>query len=152
MRRFIPIGAVALTLVAAPVAAATATDNSPRPSSLSSTIPFKPTAGESCYQNDVNDAAVAVISQNFEPDFDAYDTRGADDFTLSSRCRVKEVDVVGWYNDSGGQATSLDVRFYADHAGTPGPPTAHRHDLAYVDPTHLGSFQIPLGRPVTLRP
>ena len=107
--------------------------------------PTSPPA-RTCARQDDNDNGVGVISQNFEADFDNYDSRGADDFTLKRSCTVSEVDVNGAYFTGIGPAVSLHVTFYRDNGGTPGARVANQNDLDYRDPSGLGNFKIPLGR------
>jgi hypothetical protein len=66
----------------------------------------------SCYAQLDNDNGVGIVSQNFEPSLDAYDSQGADDFTLTKKCKVKTVSAAGAYFNGSGPADSFNVFFY----------------------------------------
>ena len=64
----------------------------------------------------------AVISQNFEPKYDASDSWLADDFTVPAghKWRIRRIDVTGEDNTGGVSAPSENVTFYRDLNGQPG--------------------------------
>jgi hypothetical protein len=72
------------------------------------------------YDNATVTPPVDITSQDFEPDFDAFDTQAADDFVVPAgeTWNIEEVDVLGEYN--GGPAESFHVFFYQDAGGLPG--------------------------------
>jgi len=95
-------------------------------------------------QND-NDALVGIVSQNFETDFDAYDSQGADDFKVKTGVtwKVKEVDVTGVYFNGSGLAVSENVTFYKDAGGLPGAIKKAYTGVVGAD-NGTGSFAITL--------
>ncbi len=105
---------------------------------------------DACYDQRINDAP-GIVSQNFEEEYNAYDSRGADDFTVDAPCTVTEVQVDGQYQGSG-SPRSMHVTFYQDNQGTPGAVLSGQKRLAYTDETGSGSFDITLNRPVTFDP
>jgi len=121
-------------------------------SQLSSLVSEPLPVASTCVKQNDNDNGVGIISQNFETDFDAYDSRGADDFTLEHRCTIREVDVNGAYFTGIGPADSLQVVFYLDDGTSPGRRIDNQNNLAYRDRGGLGNFKIPLPESVTLRP
>lgn len=121
-------------------------------SAVSSLVSAPLPLGSTCVKQNDNDNGVGIISQNFEADFDTFDSRGADDFTLEQRCTIREVDVNGAYFTGIGPAVSLQVLFYLDDGTSPGKRIANQNNLAYRDRGGLGNFKIPLAESVTLRP
>lgn len=101
-----------------------------------------------CYTNTTGDTGTAVVSQNFEPEFDPYDTLAADNVTLHRVCRVTSIDLVGTYFNGSGPADSENVTFFADDHGQPG---AVVNSQTVVGDDSAGSFTIPLAK-VTLAP
>ena len=73
------------------------------------------------YDQNSNDAGAGVVSQNFETEFDAYDSQAADDFVVPAGqvWVVSEVDVTGVYFSGSGPAVSENVFFYKDKRGLP---------------------------------
>ena len=147
-------GAVALTVPFAQPATAHNTFVAPaHRSSISALVHFHPAVRTICTAQTANDSGIGIVSQNFEPMFDAYDARGADDFTLVHRCTVREVDVNGQYFNGAGPATSVNVTFFRSQtSGDVGVVMRRRHEQAYTDPSGTGNFQIVLSAPVTFRP
>jgi hypothetical protein len=143
--------AVAVAALVAQTAAAQDPEGVPLPGSPASAPVHVDSAAKSCSEQLAGDTGRAVVSQNFEPEFNVYDNRGADDFTLLRRCTIATVEVIGTYFDGIGGADSVDVKFYADGGGTPGALLEHRKNLGYSDPTGTGSFTIPLAVPVPLK-
>jgi hypothetical protein len=111
---------------------------------------FQPTKLGTCVDQSDNDNGNAVVSQNFEKTFDAYDSRGADDFKLKKTCQVKMVMVYGQYFNGSGLAQSENVTFYRDMAGVPGGVISNQQNLAGQD-DGLGNLTIDLDSPVGLR-
>jgi hypothetical protein len=151
------LGLAAMGIAVAVVASGPATAGSSRVSPMhrspQSSLTSQPLAtGSACARQDDNDNGVGVISQNFEADFDAYDSRGADDFAIKRRCVVREVDVNGAYFTGIGPAVSVHVTFYLDDGRAPGERIVSQNHLDYRDPSGLGNFRIPLTVPVTFRP
>ena len=103
------------------------------------------------YDQNNNDTGVAIVSQNFEPTYDQYDTLGADDFRVAKgqHWALNEVDVTGTYFNGAGPAASETVSVYADAAGVPG---ALVKAVTKVGTDNgFGSFVIPVGN-IKLRP
>lgn len=102
-------------------------------------------------QNSNNDAG-GLSSQNFEAGLEAFDDQGADDFTVPAGHKwiVKEVDVTGSYG--GGPAASENVFFYSDSGALPGTLVAECDALPGKD-NGSGSFaiRIPKTCPVKLK-
>jgi hypothetical protein len=69
-----------------------------------------------------NAGALSTGSQNFEPDFDAFDDFTADDFVVpgGETWNITEVDVLGTYFNGSGPANSFNVFVYQDSGGLPG--------------------------------
>ena len=114
--------------------------------------PVHSSAMKTLYDQTGNDLGTGVVSQNFEASFDAYDSQGADDFTVPAGPNwiVKEVDVVGVYFNGSGPAVSENVFFFKDHKGKPGKLVA-TYTVVGVDTA--GSFAITLpGRGQKLMP
>lgn len=106
-------------------------------------LPVRSNKKEVLYDQTGNDLGIGVVSQNFETSFDAYDSQGADDFTVPSgvNWRVQEVDVVGVYFNGSGPAVSEEVVFFKDRHGMPGKIVA---DYTLVGVDTAGSFAITL--------
>src|SRR4051812_41032230 len=68
-----------------------------------------PGATRTCYAQVESDAPGSIISQNFEPEFDAYDAEAADDFVLDRRCRRPVLYIDGWYGQGTDVADSFNV-------------------------------------------
>ncbi len=106
-----------------------------------------PAAVDACYvQGSAN--GLGLVSQNFEPAYDTFDSRGADDFLLHSRCVVRNVTVKGDYFNGSGPADSINILIYADAGGLPGKILKQFADRAYTDPAGTGNFSIPLPKTV----
>jgi hypothetical protein len=106
-------------------------------------------AGRVCVSQLNADSARSFPSQNFEPDFDAYDNVAADDFTVARRCRARVVTVVGNYGAGSGPADSETVTFYRDKTGRPGRVVSTQTVTAPDDA--IGTFDLPLDEAVRLR-
>jgi hypothetical protein len=74
------------------------------------------------YNQTANDSGIAIVSQNFESEFDAYDAQAADDFTVpaGSRWVVGEIDVVGVYFNGAGLARDENITIYKNRNNRPG--------------------------------
>ncbi len=116
----------------------------------SQTATFQPTKLGTCIDQSDNSTGNGIVSQNFESDFDAYDSRGADDFKLKQTCKIKMVMVNGQYFNGSGLATSENVTFYRDMAGVPGGVISNQQNLVGMD-DGVGNFTIDLNSPVGLR-
>ncbi|HEV8603167.1 MAG TPA: FG-GAP-like repeat-containing protein [Gaiellaceae bacterium] len=95
--------------------------------------------------------AEEIISQDFLPDGDRYDSEGADDFIVpgGSTWTATGVDADG-YDGIFGAAESFNVRFYAHEANLPGALVAARLGQAFTDVN--GDVQIAVGPGVGLLP
>ncbi len=102
-----------------------------------------------CYTQMDADNGVSIVSQNFEAAFDAYDTRGADDFTLTRDCVVRRIDVAGAYLNGFGPAASENVTIYRNNGGLPGSVISNQTDLPGID-DGTGNLRIALSNPVPL--
>jgi hypothetical protein len=94
------------------------------------------------YDQNSNDAGAGVVSQNFETEFDAYDSQAADDFVVPAGqvWVVSEVDVTGVYFSGSGPAVSENVFFYKDKRGLPGREIGSC--IGIVGKDTFGSFAI----------
>lgn len=100
-----------------------------------------------CYvQGSAN--GLGEVSQNFEAAYDSFDSRGADDFRLTSTCTVHNVSVKGDYFNGSGPADSINVVIYRDGGGLPGAIVREFAHRAYSDPSGYGNFSI--GLPATV--
>lgn len=102
----------------------------------------------SCYAQLDDDNGNGIVSQNFEANFDTFDSQGADDFTLKKTCKVKTVSAAGVYFNGSGPATSYNVFFYDtifNHDGSReltdglGLPDKTCLDAPYTDASGTGS-------------
>lgn len=103
------------------------------------------TTGVLYSQND-NDSSVGVVSQNFEPELDVYDSQLADDFVVPDPRRpwqMAGITVTGVYFNGSGPATSENVTFYKDANGVPGEV---ENAQTVVGADSNGSFTIPLAK------
>lgn len=93
-------------------------------------------------QND-DDAGVAVLSSELDGAFANYSAAGADDFTVPAghKWRIREVDVTGAWDNGSGPATFVNVFFYASKNRLPGSPVAQCGNL-YGAEESQGSFAI----------
>lgn len=83
--------------------------------------------------------------QDFEAAFDAYDCRGADDFTVTDpNWTINQVQTVGTQS-IGGTPSGVNVWFYPDMGGAPGAtPTCEYLNIATASPTSL-DITLPTG-------
>ena len=98
-----------------------------------------------------NAGAASTGSQNFEPDFDAFDDFTADDFVVpgGETWNIQEVDVLGVYFNGFGPANSFNVFIYQDSATLPGTQVYSATNLSYTSADNL-NFVVPLTVPATL--
>jgi len=87
-------------------------------------------------------AGISILSQDFEPELDPYDSQGAADFMLSSTCTFKKVVVPGEYFNGAGPARDETVTFYRDDHGRPGTVAKRYEGLHGAD--EAGTFDINL--------
>ncbi len=144
------LGAVAVGVVAL-VAAGTTTrgaDGAPRnrPGGALATYsrPAPASAGRTCYAQLDNDAFSGIVSQNFDPAFDVYDARAADDFVLTKPCRRPVLYIDGTYGEGAGVADSFNVTIYRAKKHGPGQVERHLVGVSYTDPCGTGCAQIML--------
>jgi hypothetical protein len=102
--------------------------------------------GVECYSNIRNATGSAYVSQNFETSLDAFDSTGADDFSMSQDCSLTSITVPGQYFNGEGPAASENVTFYSDNGGRPGQ-VIDSQTVSGSDQS--GTFQIDL-QPVAL--
>lgn len=95
----------------------------------------------------------SIVSQNFEPQFDAYDNQAADDFVVpqGERWTLRKVEVAGRYYDGAGPANSKNVTIYESSFGLPGRVIASFDRIAGGD-DGTGNFGVKLPTPVKLKP
>jgi hypothetical protein len=101
------------------------------------------------YDQNSDSQGYSDISQNFESSFDAYDSQGADDFTVpsGSTWKVSEVDVTGLYFNGPGPAVSENVFFYkADKKSGGVKKLVAEFDNVVGDDDGIGDFVINLGK------
>ena len=103
------------------------------------------------YDQNGNDAGVSAVSDDFDSANDAYDSQGADDFTVPSLHMwiVKQVNVTGTYFNGAGPADGVTVYFYRDNAGSPGDLVQEVEGSEFTDTS--GSFAIKLDDAVALK-
>lgn len=110
------------------------------PAGVSPAVKLMPAAV--LYDQNDNQGANSVTSQNFEASFDVYDTMAADDFTVPAGFKwlVNQVTVTGAYTSTGG-ATSAHVTFYKNKANLPQNIVAD-YPAAVITTDSAGSFVI----------
>lgn len=104
------------------------------------------------YDQNGNDAGVAVVSDNFDSgSFDSYDDQAADDFTVPSLHMwvIRQVNVTGAYFNGSGPADGVTVYFYKDNGGLPGDLIQEVDGSEFTDTN--GSFTIKLEDAVALK-
>jgi len=89
----------------------------------------------SCASNAGTDTLNAILSQNFEASFDAYDAQSADDFKVKKGkvCNATGLSVTGQYFNGSGPARDVDVTFYKNASGHPGAVVKSYANLAYTN-------------------
>lgn len=102
------------------------------------------------YDQSGGDDGSVIVSQNFESDFDIYDSQAADDFTVPAgqKWTIQEVDVAGAYFNGPGQgpAVSENVYFYKDAKGLPGKLLKKGSFTVNGADDGFGNFAIDLGK------
>jgi len=105
------------------------------------------------YDQNGSDSGIAVVSQNFESSFDAYDSQSADDFVIegSAIWRVRELDITGQYFNGSGPMRSATVLFYQDDKMTHLPGALVReYDNLTPSSDNFGSLVINLPHAIGL--
>jgi hypothetical protein len=98
------------------------------------------------YDQTANDSGIAVVSQNFESSFDAYDSQAADDFMVPAGqvWRVTEIIATGAYFNGAGLARDENVTFYKGKVrGAPGK-ILHQANAVQGKDNGTGTFTIKL--------
>lgn len=105
------------------------------------------------YDQTGHDSAIAIVSQNFEDDFDVYDAAVADDFTVPDgrKWKLKEIDVPGTYFDGTGPARSLNIAIFKNKGDLPGKLVAE-YDAIEIFSDGQGSFVVRLPKWLKLKP
>ena len=107
-------------------------------------------ARQVCYGQTSGASQIGIVSQKFLDEGDnIYDSRGADDFSLTSSCLLRAVDVTAQYFDGSGPAEQEQVIVYADDDGAPGRQLT-RQTLVGKATDSTGSFRITLTKPLSL--
>ena len=96
-----------------------------------------------------NSATTITNSQNYESDFDSYDSEAADDFQVpaGTTWTVETIEVSGQYTAGFTPPTGVNVRLYSDATGLPG---ALVEEWLNVQPTggfgspNYSNFSVPL--------
>ena len=104
---------------------------------------FRATDQDLLYDQFDSIGANCWTAQNFETDFDAYDSEMADDFTIPAgeQWTIEQVLLLGVYYNCApcGPAASVHITFYNDAAGMPGTVAAGPYDIVPTLDT-LGSY------------
>jgi hypothetical protein len=131
--RSVELGAAAFVAVVALGSGATASQP-PVPVVAGATHPAS-TSGLTrvCHEQLDSDNPQAIISQNFQSSFDAYDSQGADDFVLRRPCRLRAVSATGTYFGGSGPLSSVNVTIYRARHGEPGRVVRQVLEAAYAD-------------------
>lgn len=98
----------------------------------------------------------AISSQNFEPQFNAFDAQAADDFEVPagvSGWGIRMVEIKGYYVGGGARnATSVNIWFYADAGGLPGDQVYAALGVIPSSGLDTGRFVIDLPTAALLEP
>lgn len=115
--------------------------------------PVHANARHTLYDQSGDDSGIAIVSQNFESSFDAYDCQGADDFIVPDgvKWKITEVDVRGTYFGGSGPSRSLNIVFYKNKKGAPGKEVARSDEVVGGDDGN-GSFRARLPHGPKLKP
>jgi len=147
------LAALAASAVAAAPNPQVATEHAPQQYS------HQPSGGLTVlYDQTANDGGVGLVSQNFEPSFDAFDSQAADDFvvTASQGWTIQQLFVPGVYFNGAGPVNSVNVWFYQNSAGGGNPdlPGAAVCTYSNVVPTtdNAGTLTIDLPTACILTP
>jgi len=160
-RLVLALGAAALLVGAGASFAPDATAHTSRPRAVGHgrvvhlRVSATPAANVLYDQNDrTDDSGVGIVSQNFEPEYDIYDSSGADDFTVPANTiwRIRRVATTGTYFDGTGDGVSATVTFYRNSVTKGGLPGAPITSVLVANPDRvgLGSFDMRLGRTIKL--
>ena len=131
------VGLAVATLAVSPVGAA----SRPAPSAamgdlgVAPNVPWADAPLAILYNQYDNPGGVAIVSQNFEAAYDAYDDMGADDFNVPANTswKISGVGVQGLYFNGPGPADSFNVAIYQDAGGVPNLSAAvSRSNMAYT--------------------
>ncbi|HEY0071593.1 MAG TPA: hypothetical protein VGE04_16635, partial [Chloroflexia bacterium] len=96
-------------------------------------------------------ASSSSTSQNFEPDYDTYDTQVADNFTVPFRqvWEIDEIRVAGVYSGTG-EAVSVNVFFYATGQNNlAGSAVFTRTNVTYTPGAYKGDLVVKLDPPAS---
>ena len=96
--------------------------------------------------------AEEIISQDFVPDSNRYDSEAADDFVVpdGTTWTVTQVDADGWESSIGQPMPSYNVRFYSQAGALPGAVVAERLGQSYS--AAGGDVQVAVSPGVVLPP
>ena len=138
--------ALAAALATVPGAAASA---APEPVG-SRPVPAQTTGAtaRTCFSQRDHDAFGYVVSTNFEPEMDIYDSQAADDFVLTTPCPRPVISIDGTYGEGTGSADTFNVTIYRARNNGPGKVERLLDGVAY-DGTcgdGLGCAEIDLGK------
>jgi hypothetical protein len=77
------------------------------------------------YDQTDSDSGIAIVSQNFQSSFDAYDNAAADDFVVPAghKWKISDIYATGQYFNGSGPADSFSVAFYTDKSKVIDLPT-----------------------------
>jgi hypothetical protein len=105
------------------------------------------------FQDDLS-TGVGIVSQDFDAPQDAYDSQGADDFSIpkGTTWRIQVINVSGTHFGSGGRLRSLNLVIYKDSVDRPSRPG---EVVASVSDRHIksgrdGNYQIVLAEDIKL--
>jgi hypothetical protein len=148
--KLVTVAAAATALLVAGLTGQAGASGKPSASGHGKAVVVRSTDALLYSQND-NDSTVGISSQNFEAANDAFDDAAADDFVVPAGVRwaVQSVTVTGVYYNGTGPAASETVTFYKNSSGHPGAVVG---SVTAVGNDSAGSFVIPLGTPVKLKP
>lgn len=115
-------------------------------------VPLRPSTGEVLYDQTENPDEDYFPSQEFETDYAAFNSQGADDFVVpvGETWNVAQVEAIGAYREGDGPVTLADVYFYADTAGRPGGVLAAYADIAVDDADSTGTLVLALSTALAL--
>lgn len=97
-----------------------------------------PSGTRTCYAQLDHDAFASIISQNFEPALDMYDSQAADDFVLTKPCRRPVLFIGGSYGEGQGSADSFNVTIYLAGKHGPGKVVRQLEALPFTEPCGQG--------------
>jgi hypothetical protein len=115
--------------------------------------PIQPPPGALYDQYDLpGGVAEEIVSQDFLPDSNRYDSEAADDFVVpeGTTWTVTQVDADGWESTIGQPTPSFNVRFYSHAGALPGTLVAERLGQSYSGAG--GDVQVAVSPGVVLPP